>query len=174
MSTRLLTLVSVVSLLSGDALAQQVSKPEDPQIAHIAYTAGDIDLAAAKQAIAKSNNKAIVALAADMVRDHEAVHKQARDIHRKLDFRPQDNDTSRALSEDAAEKRAQLAELSGSAYDEAYVANEVAYHKSVSRALETALIPSTRDPKLKRLLQRGLRIFREHQEHAERIAGELK
>ena len=35
------------------------AKPTDPQIAHIAYTAGVIDIAAAKQASPKSKNKAV-------------------------------------------------------------------------------------------------------------------
>jgi predicted outer membrane protein len=35
------------------------TKPTDPQIAHIAYTAGEIDIKAAKQALAKSRNKEV-------------------------------------------------------------------------------------------------------------------
>ena len=46
------------------------AKPTDPQIAHIAYTAGVIDIAAAKQALGKTSNKDIKAFAEDMVRDH--------------------------------------------------------------------------------------------------------
>ncbi|WP_375411813.1 DUF4142 domain-containing protein [uncultured Bradyrhizobium sp.] len=80
MFVRLSAAVAAVSLLSGAALAQG-TKPTDPQIAHIAYTAGVI--------------------------------------------------------QNAADKLAELAELSGAAYDKAYVANEVAYHKAVNSALES-------------------------------------
>lgn len=45
------------SLLSGAAFAQAGLKPTDPQIAHIAYTAGVIDITAAKQALSKSKSK---------------------------------------------------------------------------------------------------------------------
>ena len=48
-----------------------------PQIAHIADTAGKLDITAAKQALERSENKAVKAMAADMVRDHEALNKQA-------------------------------------------------------------------------------------------------
>ncbi len=41
--------------MSGAAFAQ--AKLTDPQIAHIAYTAGQLDIDAAKQALAKSRNK---------------------------------------------------------------------------------------------------------------------
>ena len=40
------------ALLLGSAPAIAADAPTDPQIAHIAYTAGDIDVTAAKQALA--------------------------------------------------------------------------------------------------------------------------
>jgi putative membrane protein len=173
MFVRLSAAIAAVSLLGGAALAQG-AKPTDPQIAHIAYTAGVLDIAAAKQAISKASNKDVKAFAQDMVRDHEAVNKQALDLVKKLKVTPEDNDTSKALSKQAADKLAELAKLKGAAYDKAYVANEVAYHKSVNSALETQLIPSASNAELKGLLQTGLKIFQGHQQHAEHVAAELK
>ncbi len=60
-----------------------------------------------------------------MVRDHEAVNKQALDLVKKLKVTPEDNDTSRALTKQAADKFPELAKLSGGEFDKAYVANEV-------------------------------------------------
>jgi len=173
MFVRLSAAVAALSLLTGAALAQG-AKPTDPQIAHIAYTAGVIDITAAKQAISKAINKDVKAFAEDMVRDHEAVNKQALDLVKKLKVTPEDNDTSKTLSKQAADKLAELAKLSGAAYDKAYVANEVAYHKAVNGALETLLIPSASNAELKSLLQTGLKIFQGHQLHAEHVAAELK
>jgi len=65
---RLSAAVAAICMLSGTAFAQ-AAKPTDPQIAHIAYTAGQLDITAAKQAIAKSKNKEILGFAHDMVRD---------------------------------------------------------------------------------------------------------
>jgi putative membrane protein len=87
---------------------------------------------------------------------------------------PEDNDTSKALSKQAADKLAELGKLSGAAFDKAYVANEVAYHKTVDGALETQLIPSATNPELKSLLQTGLKIFQGHEQHAEHVAASLK
>jgi len=159
--------------LNGAALAQG-AKLTDPQIAHIAYTAGVIDIAAAKEALTKASNKDVKAFAQDMVRDHEAVNKQALDLVKKLNVTPQDNDTSKALTKQAADKRAELDKLSGAAFDKAYAANEVAYHKQVNSALETQLIPSSNNAELKSLLQTGLKIFQGHQQHAEHVSAELK
>jgi len=173
MFVRLGAAIAAVTLLSSPVLAQG-AKLTDPQIAHIAYTAGVIDIAAAKQAQTRASNKDVKSFADDMVRDHEAVNKQALDLVKKLNVTPQDNDTSKALSKAAADKLAELGKLSGAAYDKAYVANEVAYHKTVNGALETQLIPSASNAELKGLLQTGLKIFQGHQQHAEHVAAELK
>jgi putative membrane protein len=161
-------------MLSGAGVAQAAAKPTDPQIAHIAYTAGQLDIEAAKQAISKSTNKDVRAFAEDMVRDHTAVNDKALALVKKLNVTPEDNDTSRALTKQAAEKRADLAKLNGVEFDKAYIANEVAYHKTVNGALETTLIPSASNPELKSLLQTGLKIFQGHQQHAEEVAAALK
>ena len=173
MFVRLSAAIAALGLLAGPALAQG-AKPTDPQIAHIAYTAGVIDIAAAKQALAKSGNKDIKAFAEDMVRDHEAVNKQALDLVKKLNVTPEDNDTSRSLTKNAADKRAELDKLTGAAFDKAYAANEVAYHKAVDGALETTLIPNATNAELKSLLQTGLKIFQGHEQHAEHVAAALK
>jgi putative membrane protein len=173
MFVRLSAAIAALSLLTGAALAQ-AAKPTDPQIAHIAYTAGVIDITAAKQAISKAGSKDVKAFAEDMVRDHEAVNKQALDLVKKLKVTPEDNDTSKTLSKQAADKLAEFAKLKGADYDKAYVANEVAYHKAVNGALETLLIPSASNAELKSLLQTGLKIFQGHQQHAEHVAAALK
>ena len=74
----------------------------------------------------------------------------------------------------AAEKLAELGKLKGAEYDKAYVANEVAYHKTVNGALEKQLIPSASNAELKGLLQTGLKIFQGHEQHAEHVAAGLK
>ncbi|HEU0146666.1 MAG TPA: DUF4142 domain-containing protein [Bradyrhizobium sp.] len=166
---------TIVALcLSSSAALSQGTKPTDPQIAHIAYTAGEIDIKAAKQALDKTSNKQVKEFAEGMVRDHEAVNKQALDLVKKLKVTPEDNETSRALSKQANEKLGELGKLKGAAFDKAYVANEVAYHKTVNSALETQLIPSAGNAELKSLLQTGLKIFQGHEQHAEHVAADLK
>ncbi len=174
MSIRLNAAIAATCLLCGPAFAQGGAKPTDPQIAHIAYTAGVIDIAAAKQALEKSHNTKIVGFAKDMIRDHEAVNQQALALVKKLNVTPEDNDTSRALSKAAEAKQGELGKLSGSAFDNAYIRNEVAYHKLVNGDLENLLIPSATNAELKSLLQTGLKVFKGHEQHAENVEAELK
>jgi putative membrane protein len=109
-----------------------------------------------------------------MVRDHEAVNTLALNLVKKLNVKPEDNDISESLSKNAANEFAELQKLEGGAFDRAYVANEIAFHKAVDRALETLLIPSASNPELKSLLQTGLEIFRGHEKHAEHVAMSVK
>jgi putative membrane protein len=148
--------------------------PTDPQIAHIAYTAGNIDIAAGKQALAKSKNKAVRNFAQEMVRDHTAVNDKALALVKKLKVTPEDNPTSQALTKAADAERAKLAKMSGAGFDREYINNEVAYHKTVNGALEKTLIPSAKNAELKSLLETGLTLFKEHQAHAEQLAKALK
>lgn len=174
MHFRPLAATAALCLLFAVSYAQAADKPTDPQIAHIAYTAGALDVDVAKLAISKSQNKDVVAFANDMVRDHEAVNVQALDLVKKLNVTPEDNATSKALTEAIAAERAKLEKLDGAAFDKAYVDNEVAYHKQVNEALKSVLIPSAENAELKSLLETGLKIFEGHEQHAEMVAAGLK
>jgi len=57
-----------VLVLAAGTVAAQPAKPDDAQIAHIAYTAGVIDIKAAQQALQKSRNPQVRRFAQDMVR----------------------------------------------------------------------------------------------------------
>ena len=166
-----LGLAAMLAIGAPLAAQAEAAKPNDAQIAHIAYTAGVIDVTAGKQALAKSKDKAVRDFAQEMVRDHTAVNDQALALVKKLGVTPQDNPTSQALSKDAAAKLKTYAALNGTAFDKAYVANEVAYHKTVNGALAKTLIPNAQNAELKSLLGTGLKLFTEHQLHAEHLAA---
>lgn len=160
--------------LAGPALSQDGPQLNDAQIAHIAYTAGQIDIEAAEQALAKSKNAEVRGFAEAMRRDHVAVNEQALALVKKLGVTPQANATSAGLAEQAKRKQAELAALDAAAFDRAYMQNEVAYHRTVNEALKGALIPNARNGELKSLLETGLTLFTEHQHHAEQIAAKVR
>src|SRR3982751_2740238 len=103
-------IAAAFSLAAGVACAQA---PNDAQIAHIAYTAGVVDVAAGKQALEKSKNKAVRDFAQEMVRDHTAVNDQALALVKKLGVTPQDNPTSQGLAKGGADKLKELGALKG-------------------------------------------------------------
>ena len=171
--TRTAFLISAASALAISAPAAAAA-PTDPQIAHIAYTAGNLDIEAAKQALGVSHNAAVRDFAQEMVRDHTAVNDKALALVKKLKVTPEANPTSAALTKAADAERAKLSKLKGAAFDREYVNNEVAFHKTVNGALASTLIPSAHNGELKSLLETGLNLFKEHQAHAEQLAAKLK
>jgi putative membrane protein len=172
--SRISGLAAVILLAATIAPAHAADKPSDAQIAHIAYTGGSIDIENAKLALTKSKNADVRAFADDMVRDHKAVNDKALALVKKLHVTPEDNATSKSLVKQQDEERAKLGKLSDAAFDKAYVDNEVAFHKTVIGALEKTLIPSTQNAELKDLLQTGVKIFKDHEQHAEHLASTLK
>lgn len=171
---RTLMLAAALTWASAGSAAAQDAGPTDPQIAHIAYTAGLLDVTAGEQALEKSTNPAVRAFAEVMVRDHKAVNDLALALVGRLNVTPEANPISASLSEQAAVTHARLAQLEGAEFDRAYVANEVAYHGAVNGALRTALIPGADNGELKALLETGLTLFQAHQAHAEHLALEVR
>lgn len=160
--------------LSVAVSAAPATSPTDPQIAHIAYTAGGLDVATAQLALEKSRNPAVRAFAETMARDHAAVNEQAVALVTKLGVTPEANSVSASLSDNVSAAMERLKALDGTAFDRAYAAHEAGYHKAVNAALSETLIPSANNAELKALLETGLVLFRAHQLHAERLAAELK
>src|SRR5207248_10096402 len=92
MSIRLVAAIAAICLSTSGVFAQNAAKPTDPQIAHIAYTAGQIDIEASQQALNKSQNKDVREFATAMERDHKAVNEKALALVKKLNVTPEDND----------------------------------------------------------------------------------
>ncbi len=157
----------------ASAIAAPAAKATDPQIAHIAYTADQLDIEAGKLALDKSKNADVRAFAQRMVGDHTAVNEQALALVKKLNVTPEDNPTSQSLTKAQDAERKKLAGFDGAAFDKAYVDNEVAYHKAVNEALSKTLIPDAQNAELKSLLEKGLKLFQSHQQHAETLAKQL-
>lgn len=174
MKTILISALSTALLLLPVAASYSKDKLSDAKIAHIAYTAGQLDITAAQQALQKTKNKDVADFATSMVADHTAVNEQALALVKKLKVTPEDNTTSKALTKAEDAKRQELSKLDGAAFDKAYIDNEVAYHKQVITALQKQLIPATKNAELKSLLETGVKLFQGHEQHAEHIAAGLK
>lgn len=145
----------------------------DLEIAHTAYTAGTLDIRYAHLALAISENGEVRQFAETMIRDHSAVNEAAGRLVADLGVTPQDNPLSQALVEGAAAKRAELAELTGEAFDCAYAANELGYHQVVNETVAESFIPAATVAPLKALLEEALVTFRAHEAHAERMVAGL-
>jgi putative membrane protein len=161
-------------LVMGLSTTVHAATPNDAQIAAIVVTANTVDVDAGKLAESKTTNKEVRAFAERMVADHTGVNQQAVALVQKLKVTPEENDTSKSLKKGGDSTLAKLKGLSGTAFDKAYVDNEVSYHQTVLDALDKTLIPSASNSELKGLLVKVRPAFVAHLEHAKHIQAQLK
>ena len=147
--------------------------PTDPQIAAIVVAANQVDTDAAKVAKSHTKNKDVKEFANTMIRDHEAVNKQAKSLVKKLNVKPEPNPTSKSLEKGGKENMAKLKTLKASAFDKAYAEHEVAYHQQVLDAINNTLVPNAKNPELKSLLEKVAQVIQAHLDHAKKLQGEL-
>ena len=104
------TIPAIVALLVSvtSASAQSPADLNDLEIAHVAYTADNIDIRYAHLALAISENPKVREFAETMIRDHTAVNVRALALLQKLDVQPQDNFLSQALLKQADENVAAM------------------------------------------------------------------
>ncbi len=175
MKIQMLFLVGVMSVAIGAGVvkAETPADLNDLQIAHVAYTADNIDIRYAHLALAISSNPEIHTFAKTMIRDHNAVNDQALALLKKLGAQPQDNFLSQKLTAGAEALVNEMSQLRGAAFDKRYAENELAYHKAVNGLVEKSFIPNIENAEVKSLFQAGLKIFKVHQHHAEMMVSKL-
>lgn len=167
--TRGTLLLGLSAFLYAGALAQDAPKLTDPEIAHIAVTANQIDVDYAGIAKATSKNKDVIHFAQTMENDHGGTIKQAAALAEKLGVTPQDNAVSQSLMEGAKKMNETLKSLEGDEFNKAYIDNEVAYHKAVLDAINDLLLPQVQNGELKGLLEAVVPVVEVHLGHAEMI-----
>lgn len=171
---KLLAGLAVVGmLLTTQASANDPAKLSDVEIAHVAYTADNIDIRYAHLALALSTNPEIHEFARTMIRDHTAVNEQALALLKKLGAEAKDNFLSQKLNEDAEKIIDGFRKLRGKEFDKAYAENELAYHKAVNGLVGGVFIPNIENAEVKALFEAGLEIFKAHEKHAEMMVKAL-
>ena len=172
----LLKLTFAALLTSGCVTAGNIKPADlnDLEIAHVAYTADNIDIRYAHLALAISNDPAIQEFARTMIRDHTAVNQQALALLDKLKAAPVDNFLSRQLTAQSEQLVNEMKQLNGAEFDSRYAKNELAYHKAVNNLVENEFIPNIENAEVKALFEQGLKIFKVHEQHAKATVANLK
>jgi putative membrane protein len=162
----------LAALVAAPALAL-AQAPNDAQIAHIVVTANQVDIDAGKLAQSRAKSKEVKDFGKQMVTDHGAVNKQAKDLAAKLKVKPEDNPTSQSLKKGGDENLKKLKTLKGDAFDKAYVDQEVTYHQAVLDAIDKTLIPSAKNAELKELIVKVRPAFEGHLQHAKMMQAKM-
>ena len=148
------------------------SRLDDGQILALFDEANTVDIWTARLAVSRSQSADVRRLASMVIADHEAVQHSARELAKKLHITPTppaDDTSAEALA--AAVKELQS---KGSAeFDRAYLAHELAFHRSAIDAVRGTLLPAARNVELKALLKNVLGGFEHHLAETRRVAGAL-
>jgi len=163
------SLVLAVALAASPAFAQL----NDPQIADVALTAHQIDIARGKLALSKTKNEEVKQFAQQMIDDHGAGVKEAVALATRLGVKPEKNATSKSLQDGARKAAARLKKESGAKFDRDYIDTEVGYHQAVIDAVKTALIPGAQNKDLKQLLTDAVPTLEGHLQHAKNVQAQL-
>ena len=158
--------VAIATLFLTPVVAFSTDKITDAEIAAIVVTANQVDVEAGQLAVARTTNPTVKDFAALMVTDHTAVNKSAAELAQRLGLTPKESATSRSLKDGGDQNLKALGRLSGAAFDSAYVAHEVAYHRQVLEAIDSTLVPGATNADLKALLVKVRPAFVAHLDHA--------
>lgn len=170
-----LLLPALLLLGAYTAVNAQAAGPDltDPEVAHVAVTANNIDIELAKFAQSRIRNAEVRKFAGTMITDHSAVNEQAAALAARLGVTPQDNAVSQSLLKGAADAKASIEQFRGARFDRAYVDREVEYHGAVLDALDGVLIPTTSNAELRKLLVDVRPAFAAHLAHARKLQASL-
>ena len=162
------SLVLLVALAASPAFAIT-----DPEIADVALTAHQIDIARGKLALSKTKNAEVKQFAQQMVDDHGAGMKEAVALATRLGVKPETNATSKSLQDGAKKATARLKKESGAKFDKDYIDTEVGYHQGLIDAVKNTLIPNTQNKDLKQLLSDAVTTLEGHLQHAKNVQAQL-
>lgn len=146
----------------------------DAQIAAIVLAANTVDSTAGALAQQKGTNNEVKQFGQTMMTDHGGVNQKAVALAGRLNLTPEENATSRQLTQGGEQSRAQLNGLSGAAFDRAYIDHEVEYHQTVLDAIDKTLIPNAQNAELKALLEQTRPAVAAHLDMAKNIQGRLQ
>ena len=173
--TKALSALALAGVFLTSMSPSQAADPlTDPQIAHAAYTADELDIAYAKIALEKTKNAEVRQFAELMIKDHTAANEAALALVKKLGVTPQDNPFSQTLAKNGEAKKAELRGLSGAAFDRAYAQNEHAYHDVVVKTVAEQWIPTIQNAEFKKFMTDANEIFKVHLAHAKHMVDSLK
>jgi putative membrane protein len=124
-----------------------------PDIAGIVTAANEGEIAQGNAAASRATSAQVREFAQMMVADHTNALSTGRDLFAREGITPAENSITSALRSGTQTTITNLNTYSGTAFDRTYMRTQVDLHQWLLTSLDTALIPSARDPELRALLQ---------------------
>jgi putative membrane protein len=146
----------------------------DPSIAAMVLAANNTDISYARLVPSRAERADVKAFGTRMLTDHTGVNGMVEALLTKLGVTPVENQASLDFRDESANRRDEMRELSGYAFDSTYIENEVSYHIKFLATIDSVLIPAARNAELKGLLTAVRPAVAAHLAHAEQVRANVR
>jgi len=145
-----------------------------PQIVAVLTASDSAEIKPSQLAMDKAQNADVKAYAQRMITDHGMLEDSLKALERQENVSPAPNAMSQQIETETRSTLQQLQGLSGAEFDRAYMQAMVQSHQAALNAVDTQLLPSAQDPKVKMALEQKVRpIIVAHLESAQAIQRSL-
>ena len=171
MSYRTLPLIATLAVM----LAACAAAPPPPNavapadMAGIVTTLHEVEAQTGSAGLTRATSPDVRAFAQTLVDDHTAAMNSARDAFARLGVTAAENETTRALRQNAQQAVTNLATYSGAEFDRRFMQAQVDMHRWALNTLDTALIPSAARRETRTLLEEQRGHLASHLERAQTI-----
>lgn len=145
---------------------------DDATIVAIFDAANTADIETGQLAAERGSSKDVRDFGVMLVRDHQMVRQQGRDLAKRLGVTPTppaDDASARAHADAMSTLRSQQ----GADFDRAFLEHEVKFHQDVIYAVETTLLPSIQNADVRALVVTVAPAFRAHMMAAQKLEKQL-
>ena len=168
-----LLLLMIFFVVSLPLFSQGDNKFTDAEVASVALVANQLHIDYAQIALRRSRDPEIQKFAQTMMKDYKAVLDQTRMVIKQLGIAPKDNQMSQKLQLEVIDTMKSLLRKSGSAFNMAYIENEIATHRAAIKLLNDLLIAQVDNRELKLQLQSILPLLQAHLDNAIMVQNRL-
>ena len=148
-------------------------KLDDPTIVAIFDAANTYDMETGSLAAKQGQSAAVREFGKMMVRDHQNVRAQGRDLAKSLNVTPTPpKDFALATAHVEAMKSLEIQR--GAAFDRAYLQHEVDFHNAVIDAVTNTLLPAIQNVQVKELVTKVAPAFVAHRDAAQNLLNQQK
>ena len=150
-------------------LPDRVGDLRDANIAAMLLASNNTDISYARLVPSRAQRDDVRQFAQRMLTDHLGVNALLTETLAKIELAPEDNLASLDMRDESAARRDAVRDLTGFAFDSAYITNEVSYHQRFLASLDQLMLPRVRNAELKSLLNTVRPAVAAHLAHAEQV-----
>jgi putative membrane protein len=143
--------------MAGGAMGGSIDAFSDANVAASASASNMDEIQTSQLALQKTQNAQVREFAQMMVAEHTRFEQEMQTMLQAKGMAPMDNAWSGTLKRHLPPTLEMLRGMNGTQFDLNYMVHQVGAHELTLHALDTTLIPNTRDPQMRAMLQDRVR-----------------